>query len=134
MTYSYNPSNLNERGLDRMRFELGDTFVAEPEKTAYLSNEEYLAVIESSASWKRAKLRLVETLLHRLSYEVDTKIKEAEWKLSQRIKFWQDLYKRLKAEVEAEEIVDGGDLALGKKVCPPIFYVGMHDWRQKHVR
>lgn len=50
MTYSYNPSNLGEHGLDRMRFELGDTFVAEPEKTAYLSDEEISAVIDSSAS------------------------------------------------------------------------------------
>ena len=133
MTYSYNPSNLSEHGLDLMRFELGDTLVAEPEKTAYLSDEEYLAVIESSASWKRAKFRLVETLLHRFMYEVDTKIKEAEWKLSQRIKFWQDLYKRLKAELEAEEIADGGNLALNEAGRPPIFYVGLHDWRQKHV-
>lgn len=131
MTYSYNPSNLGERGLDRMRFELGDTFVAEPEKTAYLSDEEISAVLDSSASWKRAKLRLVETLLHRFAYEVDTKIKEAEWKLNQRVDEWQALYKRLKGEVEAEELMDGGEFGFtGKKVRPPIFYVGIHDWRQ----
>lgn len=130
MTYSYNPSNLGENGLDRMRFELGDTFVAEPEKTAYLSDEEYLAVIGSSASWKRAKLRLVETLLRRFSYEVDTKIKEAEWKLNQRVDEWKDLWKRLKAEVELEEL-DGGEFGFaGKKVRPPIFNIGMHDWRK----
>ena len=134
MTYSYNPSNLSDHGIDRMRFELGDTFVAEPEKTAYLCDEEYLAVIESSASWKRAKLRLVETLLRRFSYEVDTNIKEAQWNLHQRVAEWKDLWRRLKDEVEAEELMDGGNLAIGKKGRPPIFYVGMHDWRQKHVR
>lgn len=113
---------------------MGDTLVAEPEKSAYLSDEEITAVIGSSSSWKRAKFRLVETLLHRFMYEVDTKIKEAEWKLSQRIKFWQDLYKRLKAELEAEELM-GGDFGFtGKKIRPPIFKIGMHDWRQKHVR
>ncbi|MBR1805409.1 MAG: hypothetical protein IJ774_03375 [Selenomonadaceae bacterium] len=58
MTYSYDPSKIGERGLDRMRFELGDVFVEEPEKSAYLSDDEIVAVLESSASWKRAKLRL----------------------------------------------------------------------------
>jgi len=36
-------------------------------------------VLDSSSSWKHAKLRLIETLLFRFSYEVDTKIKEADW-------------------------------------------------------
>lgn len=117
-------------GLTECAFELGDTFVAEPEKTAYLSDEEYLAVINSSASWKRAKFRLVETLLRRFSYEVDTKIKEAEWKLNQRVDEWKDLYKRLKAELETEDL-DGGEFGFtGKKTRPPIFNIGMHDWRQ----
>lgn len=96
-----------------------------------MCDEEISAVLDSSASWKRAKLRLVETLLRRFSYEVDTKIKEAQWSLNQRVAEWKDLYKRLKDEVEAEELMDGGNLAFGKKVRPPIFYVGMHDWRNQ---
>lgn len=61
MNFSYDPLKIGEHGLDRMRFELGDVFVAEPEKSAYLSDDEILAVLESSATWKRAKLRLIET-------------------------------------------------------------------------
>ncbi|MBR3746990.1 MAG: hypothetical protein IKN27_08535 [Selenomonadaceae bacterium] len=75
MTYSYKPSQIGEFGLHRMRFELGDCDVAEPEKSTYLSDEEISAVIESSSTWKRAKLRLIETLLRRFSYEVDTEFR-----------------------------------------------------------
>ncbi len=132
MTFSYNPTELGEFGLSRMRFELGDVAVLEPEKTAYLSDEEYLAVIESSSSWRQAKFRLVETLLRRFSYEVDTKIKEAEWKLSDRIDEWRRLYNQLKSELEAEEIASGFGFA-NKKTPPPIFFRGMNDWRQNHV-
>ena len=68
MSYSYNPADVGEFGLNRMRFELGDVFVAEPEKTAYLTDEEITAVLDSSSSWKHAKLRLIETLLFRFSF------------------------------------------------------------------
>lgn len=66
MMYSYNPTMINDGGLNQMRFELGDCLVEpEPEKTAYLTNEEIIAAIEGSKSFKRAKFRLVESLLHR---------------------------------------------------------------------
>ena len=126
MTYSYNPAQIGEYGLNRMRFELGDTLVLEPEKTAYLSDEEICAVIESSSSWRRAKFRLVESLLRRFSYEVDTKIQQAEWKLSQRLDEWQRLYKQLKAELEGEEMATDFGFT-GKKSPPPIFVRGIHD-------
>ena len=126
MTYSYNPANIGESGLDRMRFELGDTFVIEPEKTAYLSDEEISAVIGSSSSWRRAKFRLVESLLRRFSYEVDTKIQQAEWKLSQRIDEWQRLYKQLKSELKAEEMATDFGFT-GRKAPPPYFVRNIHD-------
>lgn len=103
--------------------------VAEPEKNAYLCDEEYLAVIASSKSWLRAKIRLVETLLHRFAYEVTTEIKEAKWQLSDRVDFWKDLYKRLKAELEEEEAVAAFGFA-GKQQRPPIFWIGQHDNRR----
>ena len=129
MNFSYNPALINDKNLNQMRFELGDVFVEEPAKTSYLCDEEIIAAIDGSKTFKRAKFRLVETLLRRFSYEVDTKIKEAEWKLNERVDEWKDLYKRLKAELEVEEIGDSFGFT-GKKFRPPIFKIGMNDWRK----
>ena len=128
MTFSYEPKQINDGGLNQMRFELGDVEVLEPDKTAYLCDEEILAAIEGSTTWTRAKLRLVETLISRFSYEVDTKVDEVEWKLNQRVDKWKDLYKRLKGEVDSEDAGAAFGF-LGKRQRPPIFSIGMHDWR-----
>ena len=130
MTYSYNPARIGEDGLDKMRFELGDCLVVEPEKTCYLSDEEILAVLESSKTWRRAKFRLVESLLRRFSYEVDTKIQNAEWSMSDRVDEWRRLYNQLKGELEAEELAESNFGFTGKKSRPPVFNIGMHDWRK----
>lgn len=129
MNYSYNPTQINDGWLNQMRFELGDTFVQEPEKTAYLSDEEYVAALKGSKTWRRAKFRCVETLLRRFSYEVDTKVQNAEWKLSDRLDEWRRLYNQLKGEVEAEEITGGLNGLAGASRRPPIFRVGMNDRR-----
>lgn len=133
MTYSYNPEKISEFGLHRMRFELGDCDVVEPEKSTYLSDEEISAVIESSSTWKRAKLRLIETLLRRFSYEVDTEVAQAKWALHQRVAEWKDAYNKLRAEVDAEEIAESSALKTSKKFRPPVFRIGMNDWRCPHV-
>ena len=130
MTYSYNPEKLGVKSLDRMRFELGDTDVTEPAKSAYLCDEEILAVIESSKTWTRAKFRLVESVLRRFSYEVDTEVGDrVSWKLHQRIEPWERLYNKLKGEVEAEELADS-NVFKSHNQRPPIFRIGMHDWRR----
>ena len=129
MNFSYDPSKIGEPGLDRMRFELGDVFVEEPEKSAYLSDEEISVVIESSSTWKRAKLRLIETILRRFSYEVDTKVAEADWKLHQRVDAWKTEYNRLKSEVDAEDIASNGALKVDGRGRPPVFWIGQHDRR-----
>ena len=128
MTFSYDPTQINDGGLNQMRFELGDVLVEEPEKSAYLPDEEISAVIDGSRTWKRAKFRLIETLLMRFSYEVTTEVHDAKWQLSDRVKFWQDLYKRLKAELEVEEL--GAFGFTGGKNRPPIFRIGMNDNRR----
>lgn len=104
-------------------------FVLEPEKTAYLTDEEILNALDGSKSFKRAKFRLVESLLYRFSYECDIETHETSWKLSERVKFWQDLHKKLKAELEAEDFAKSFGFS-GKKQRPPIFRIGMNDWRQ----
>ena len=129
MNFSYNPALINDHNLNQMRFELGDVFVEEPAKTTYLTDEEIIAAIEGSQSWRRAKFRLVETLLRRFSYEVDVEIKEASWKLNQRVDEWKDLWKRLKSELEVEELGSAFGFT-GGKTRPPIFRIGMNDNRR----
>ena len=128
--FSYNPSLVNDASLNQLRFELGDCLVEpEPEKTAYLTDEEILATLEGSKSFKHAKFRCVETLLMRFAYECDVEVREAKWQLSDRVDFWKDLHKRLKAELEAEDISGLAFGFMNKKMRPPIFQIGMNDWR-----
>ena len=128
MTFSYDPALVDDGGLNQMRFELGDCLVVEAEKSAYLCDEEICAAIATSTTFRRAKLRLVESLLHRFAYEVDTRTHEVEWKLHQRVDFWKDLYRRLKAELDAEDAA-GMFGFTSRKFRPPAFVVGQHDWR-----
>ena len=131
--FTYDVTLITDHGLNQMRFELGDTLVEEPEKTAYLSDEEYLTAIQSS-SWKRAKLRLIETLLRRFSYEVDTTVEGLKLNLHQRVEAWEREYKRLKSEVDAEDIASSGALKTSNQGRPPCFTIGMNDWGCSHVR
>ena len=57
-TYTYDPSQISG-GVNRMRFELGDTIVEGGKATAALCDEEYAQMIsEHPTNWKRAKLKL----------------------------------------------------------------------------
>ena len=129
MTFSYDPSLLADGGLNQLRFELGDVFVEEPSKSAYLSDETILAALESSRTFKRAKYKLIESLLRRFSYEVDTKVDSLDLKLHQRLDAWEREYKRLKAEVDGEDIAGNSNLRAFGHGRPPAFWVAMHDWR-----
>ena len=126
--FSYDATLINDGGLNQMRFTLGDCLVEEPEHTAYLSDEEIIAALEG-VSFKRAALRLIESLIARFSYEVDTKVKDCEWKLSERISAWQKLRDRLKADVDTEELAGNSFGMTAKKSPPPYFWRGMHDCR-----
>ena len=129
MRFSFDPTLINDGGLNQMRHELGDVLVAEPEKDCYLCDEEILAAIHGSKSWKRAKLRLVESLLFRFSYEVDIEVHEASWKLSQRVDEWEKLRKRLKDEIDEEKSAVAFGF-MGKLQRPPVFWIGKHDNRR----
>ncbi len=127
MTFSYNPAKANDNGLNQMRFFLGDCLVTEAEKTAYLSDEEILVTLEQN-TFKRAALKLVESLLHRFMFEVTTEIREAKWQLSDRVDFWEKLRKRLKDEIDAEDAAQAFGFMAGKS-RPPAFWLKQFDWR-----
>lgn len=122
-TYTYDP-NLAD-SVSQIRFALGDVCLEEP----YLTDEEIKASIAQTKSLKQAQLKLVESLLHRFSYEVTTKVKDVQWNLSDRINAWKGIYARLKGEVESEELISGAWTSGSSKGRAPIFKVGMNDWR-----
>lgn len=123
--YTYNPTKIREHGLDRMRFELGDTMVEGLSDTAALVDEEILAAIDTyPKSWKKAKLMLLESLCRRFAYEVDTKTGPLWLYMQERAKLWRADYEKLKKEVSAEScnIPMHGN---GGQYKPPYFYTDM---------
>ena len=76
MDYTYNPEDIINPGKDRMRFELGDTVVDKEHEAAALSDQEYIAIItaafENEKGWKYAKLKCLEAICMKLSFEVST--------------------------------------------------------------
>lgn len=128
-SYNYNPANVKEYGLDRMRFELGDVMVEGRNETAALCDEEITAAIETyPKSWKRAKLMLLESLCRRFAYEIDTKTGPLTLSFQDRAELWRKDYEKLKEEVSNEGIsVPGPMKGCGK---PPYFYAGMQQNRR----
>lgn len=127
-TYTYNPECLLEAGKDTMRFELGDTMVEGGKMTAYLSDEEITAMIAKYNSWNLAKFKLVESVLMRFAYEVDTKTGPLELDLHQRYAKWKDLYDDLKKEADNADAAPAISVDMAnRKPRPPYFYEGMHD-------
>lgn len=125
MTYSYDPSKIREWGKDRLRFELGDTS-ADPEDSA-LCDEEYLAFVTEETytkiQWLRLKLELVTAILHKLSFQVDTKIDVLSYDFSSRVEHWQKIQSQLEKEVAQNSAFPV--IAGGVKQSPPYFYSGM---------
>ena len=78
MTYSYDPTQIRARGKDQMRFELGDTQTDGGADTCALADEEYEAVLADlkagKKAWLYAKLAVLEAILFKMSYQVDTRI------------------------------------------------------------
>ena len=88
-TYTYNPEKIGEQGVDRMRFELGDTMVEGAEETSALSNEEYTAIIAAKKTWKRAKLAALESIMRRFGMEVNTTVGPLKLEMQARAEFWR---------------------------------------------
>lgn len=123
--YTYEPGNIKEFGKDRMRFELGDTMVEGGSDTTALTDQEIQAAIETyPASWKRAKLFLLESLCRRFAYEVDTKTGPLSLAMQDRAELWRKDFEALKKEITA------GSCSVPKFANevyskPPYFHTGM---------
>ena len=102
LTYTYDPAKIRARGKDQMRFELGDTAVEQRGKSSILSDEEYEAVLGGvrlgKRAWLFAKLTVLEAILFKLSYMVDTKIDVLTYGLGKRAEQWQALYDKTRKQ------------------------------------
>jgi len=130
-TYTYEPFQITAYGKDRMRFELGDVMVDGKERTCALCDEEYLLLtegVQTARSWKKAKLKCLESIFRRFSYEPDTKVGPTSFAFTERAKLWQEEYEKLKKELEAAAVspaaihMNAGDM---KRQSEPYFYSGM---------
>lgn len=139
-TYTYSPANLRDAdgklvyGLDLMRFELGDTMVEGGQDTCALCDEEYLAMIPpkipTERTWKNAKLKCLESIVHRMAFEPDTKDGPVTWYFGARAKLWKDMYEQLKKELASTAASAAPIQMLAQNpdtgaITPPYFYNGM---------
>jgi len=127
MNYSYDPTKIKDRGKNQMRFETGDTLVDGGSDTCALSDEEYeglLADVENGGmAWKKAKLYVLEAILHKMSFQVNVKIDVLQYDFGGRTEMWKKLYDDLKSEITGAKSVPSMS---ADAVCkPPYFYSGM---------
>ncbi|MDR3148627.1 MAG: hypothetical protein LBT88_01225 [Oscillospiraceae bacterium] len=129
MTYSYDPTQIKARGKDQMRFELGDTLTDGGADTCALADEEYEGILtditDGKRAWLYAKLAVIEAVLFKMSYQVDTKIDVLQYNFSDRAAQWQKLYDKLKQEITASTAVPAMDGRAMRK--PPYFHTEMQE-------
>ncbi len=133
-SYNYDPSKVTDKGMDQMRFELGDTMIEGKEVTCALCDEEYTAIIpetvHTTRQWKKAKLACIESIFRRFAYEVDTKDGNLTLSLGDRAELWKKMYDELKAELGASAASPGAILKLAEnpvfgEPTRPYFWNGM---------
>lgn len=129
MTYSYDPTQIRSRGKDQMRFELGDTQTEGGADTCALADEEYEAVLtglnEGKKAWLYAKLAVLEAILFKMSYQVDTRIDVLQYGFGDRAERWQKMYDALRKQILASVSIP--TLAPSVIETPPYFHKGMEE-------
>ena len=125
-SYSYNPQLITAKGVDQMRFELGDTIIEGEGITSALCNEEYQAMITAHPNWKKAKLACLEAIMMRLSYEVNTSTDGLSYSLSDRYDRWKAMYNELKKKVNIALPTVNPQALQGQPGKPPYFYADLH--------
>ena len=129
-TYSYDPTKITENGVDQMRFELGDTVVDIEGVSSPLCDEEYTAILDKyGQSWRKAKMKCLEAIVMKFSYEVNTSVGGLSYSLDHaNILSVISGQKKMYDEAKKEEAAMGGLPLVG---CPdaisgaPYFYNDM---------
>lgn len=132
-SFSYDPTKINENGLHKMRFELGDTVTDMGGISSALCDEEYQAIIdEYGKSWRKARYMCLKAIVMKLSYEVDTSVDGLSYSLSQRYERWKQMLDEEKATLTA---IGGVPIANKGALSPsggtPYFYNDMQTNRRK---
>ena len=129
MTYSYDPTKIKARGKDQMRFELGDTQTDGGADTCALSDEEYEAMLvklkKGKKVWLFVKLEVLEAILFKMQYQVNTKIDVLQYDFGDRAERWQKMYDSLKKQILATTSIP--TLAPSIKDTSPYFHKGMEE-------
>lgn len=124
-TYSYNPLNLAREGVDKMRFELGDTAVDAEGLSSPLCDEEYAAMLGQHENWRRAKIACLRAIVMKLAYEVDTSVDGLSYSLHQRFDRWKAMLdEEEKKALPGIPLVNDG--ALPPHNSTPYFYNDLH--------
>lgn len=134
--FTYDPTKITDGGVDQMRFELGDTVVDMEGVSSPLCDEEYTAIIgKYGKSWRIAKLRCLEAIVMKLSYEVNTSIGGLSYSLDQRYERWKKLLeeeKKVAAGIAGVPVAgDPGSLIPHGLTPTPYFYNDMQANRRK---
>lgn len=132
--YTYDPTKITEGGMDQMRFELGDTVVDMEGITSPLCDEEYNAILKKYGKrWRKAKLKCLEAIVMKLSYEVNTSVGGLSYSLSERFERWKKMYEDAKKELNAMAGVPvaGDPRSLMPYDGTPYFYNDMQANRRK---
>lgn len=124
-TYSYDPSQIYDGGLNQMRFELQDNIIEGEAVTTALCDEEYKAIIENEKSWKRAKLKCLKAIVMKFAYEVNTSTDGLSYSLNERYPRWKAMYDELKKETNVGVPLFNPQ-ALASKSNPMYFHTDMH--------
>lgn len=133
-SYTYFPDKITEGGVDQMRFELGDTVVDMDGMTSPLCDEEYKAIIKKyGKNWRIAKLKCLEAIVMKLSFEVNTSVGGLSYSLSDRYDRWKKMLDEAKKEASAIASVPrvGDPGSLMPHGGTPYFYNDMQANRRK---
>lgn len=128
-TYTYNPSRIDDNGLNQIRFELGDTMVENGEDTCILCDEEYTSLLNKAykdkKSWKTVKIHCLKAIVMKLSYEVDYSVADMSLKLSTRYNHFKGMLDELEKSQQSASLMSfiGGNI----KEDNPYFYLGMQE-------
>ena len=130
-TYTYDPTQIYDNGVNQMRFELQDNIIEGEGVTCALCDEEYTAIIKNEKGWKRAKLKCLKAIVTKFAYEVNTSTDGLSYSLAERYERWKAMYDDLKKETHIPLPVCNPQSLNDSPTRPMYFYEDMHTNNRK---
>lgn len=133
-SFTYDPTKITDGGVDQMRFELGDTVVDMEGTASPLCDEEYAAILSKYKNWRMAKLKCLEAIVMKMSYEVNTSIGGLSYSLDQRYERWKKLLeedKKIMAGIAGVPVAGDPNSLIPHGLTPTPYY---HDDMQANLR